>query len=96
MNFDKRDAYRQQRVTDSDAGMRKCARVQQDEIDPAGTRLLYSFDYLVLRIALEALEFVPPLTGRGFEARLDCPERGVAVNAGFTAAEQIKIRPVDQ
>lgn len=83
MNFYKRDFSCQQRVTDSDAGMRERGRIDNDEIDASLISLMNKLYDLVFSVILMEIEPVPQLVGFLFKIALNVGEALVAVNTGF-------------
>ena len=96
MNLDERHPDRQQGVAKRNAGVGEGARIEDDEVDGCGCEGLDPVDQLVLGIALEAIERCAPLRGGGPQPLLDGAERHVAVPAGFAAAEQVQVGPIDE
>ena len=83
MNFDKRDPDGKQRIAKRDAGMRKCPRIQNDEIDAVAGGLLYPIDELVFGVTLETGQRMPELLRQRLAAGLDVRETRATVNFRF-------------
>jgi len=71
VNFDKRNLNREKRITQCDARVRKCTRVQDDEVDPVACSLLHAIDEFVFGVALVTNQRVPEGFGRVDTASLD-------------------------
>ena len=71
VNFDERNTDCEQRIAKRHASVGKGARVEDDEIDASGARLLDEFDQFVLGIALAAFELVPEFPRNRGRPRLD-------------------------
>ena len=96
VSLDKRDMDREKRITERNARMGECARVQDDEVDPVGRSLLHAVDELVFGITLETGERVAEPCGELDTACLDVVEAGCAVDIGLARAQQVEVGPVDQ
>src|SRR5688572_23772591 len=96
VHLDEGHADRQQGVAKRNAGVGEGARIEDHEVDGRGRNRLDPVDQFVLGIALEALERGAAPRGGGPQPLLDGVERHVAVPAGFTAAEQVQVGPIDE
>ena len=74
----------------------KAPGIHDREVDRTRRQRLDPLDEFMLGVALEALERRIALRGFGFQALLDGGERDVSVPAGFAAAEQIEVGPIDE
>lgn len=91
MNLDKRDLNRQKGISQSHAGVRKAARIQDDETDVVGRCLLNPIDEFMFGVALETSEFMPKCGCSLYAAFLDVLETRCAVDVRFTRAQKVQI-----
>lgn len=96
MNFDEWDADRQQRVADSNAGVRKSTGVEKDEVHTLRRGELHPVNNFVFGIALEANELVVEIAGKILQSTLNLRKVCVAVYAAFTSAKQIEVGTIDE
>lgn len=96
VNFDEWEADGQERVADSNAGVRKSARVQKDEVDTFRRGELHAINNFVFGIALEANELVVEIAGKNLQSTLNVCKVCVAVYARLTSAKQIEIGTIDE
>ena len=69
VHLDERDLHRQQRVAQRDARVREAGRVEDDERDVAGRRLVDALDQLGFGVALERRQLVAGLGAPAASAR---------------------------
>lgn len=96
VNFDEWDADGQERVTDSNAGVRKSTGVEKDEAHTFRRGELHPVNNFVFGIALEANELVVEIAGKILQSTLNLRKVCVAVYAGFTSAKQIEVGTIDE
>ena len=83
-------------VAQRDARVREGAGIDNQKADSVRRCPLDALDELMLRIALERDQLVPCFPGYLDGAFLDGLQRLRSVDAGFTTAEQVQIRAVQQ
>src|SRR5579885_891059 len=96
MHLDHRQANREHRIAQRNAGVSEGAGVEDQHPDLLGGRLLNAGDELVLRVALEAQQLSPLLASKLLGPPLDRLQAVGAVNSGLAGSEQIQIRAVEQ
>ena len=96
VHLDERDLHGEQRIAQRDARVGEAGGVEDDEGHVAGRRLVDPRDQLGLGIALERRQVVPGLGGELRHPLVDLVEGDLAVDAGFTGAEQVQVRAVQQ
>jgi hypothetical protein len=86
---------REQGIPQCDAGVRKTAWIQNDEIDLIGSGPLNSVNQFMFGIALKAFELMPQLLCELDAALLDVGEGGCAIDTGFAGTQEVQIRTID-
>ncbi len=96
MNFDKGDGDAEQSVPNRDTGVSECTRIEQDKVNPVGTRLLHPVHNFMLCIALETLQVVTVFLGGRRQLGLDVGQTGVTVHAGLTCTQEVQVGAIDK
>ena len=94
MNLYKRYANREHRVAKRYAGMRKRARVENNEIHAVVAGLLHAINEFMLRIALETFELVTAILGEPRASFLNVCQSCRTIDLWFAGTEQIEVRAV--
>src|SRR5882724_640935 len=89
VNFHERQTYREQRIPQGNAGMRKRCRIEYQKGDAGGRGAVDLADELGFRVALKRDELVAGLAGQLRRALFDRLERVRSVDPGLPAAEQV-------
>lgn len=95
MQLDERDTDAEQRIADSDGGVRVGARVDDDTVDTAA-RGLDTVDDCALVIRLEGLEGCAERGGVSFAGGFHVGEGRAAVDVGFAGPEEVEVGAVDE
>ena len=72
------------------------ARVENNEIDTVGCRLLDPVDELVLGIALESVKLMPELFRKVYAVGLNILQARGPINLGLAGAEQVQVGTIEQ
>ena len=96
VDLDERDLHCEQRVAQSDAGMREGAGIDYDVGNALACRGMDALDELVLGVALERDQLMSGRAGDLGGALLDRGQGVRALKTGLPATEQVQIVAVEQ